>query len=103
MTQNSNINPEGARAAALAAAERSNLREGLPPASPVARVLDAKLIRGELNYDQAIELLGKHYRDGVPAIELGLGSTLAAIGEKHGGVDLEPMRRDEPMRISDLS
>lgn len=103
MTQNSNTNPEGARVAALAAAERSNLREGLPPASPVARALDAKLIRSELTYDQAIEILGKHYRDGVPAVELGLGSTLTVISEKHGGVDLEPMRRDEPMRVSDLS
>ncbi|MFC4251599.1 hypothetical protein [Sinimarinibacterium flocculans] len=102
MTQNSNTNPEGARAAALAAAERSNLREGLPPASPVVRVLDAKLIRGELTYDQAIEILGKHYRDGVPASEFGLGSALAEIGETHGGVELEPMRRDEPMRIADL-
>lgn len=54
--------PEGARAAALAAAERSNLREGLPPSSPFAREIDTKLIRGEMTYDQAIVALGKHHR-----------------------------------------
>lgn len=54
--------PEGARAAALAAAERSNIREGLPPASPFARALDSKLIRGEMSYDQVIAALGKHHR-----------------------------------------
>jgi len=102
MTQNSNTNPEGARAAALAAAERSNLREGLPPSSPLCRALGQRIIRGELTCDQAIEILGKHYRDGVPASEFGLGSALAEIGETHGGVELEPMRRDEPMRIADL-
>lgn len=103
MKQNSDVDPQGARTADLAAAERSNLREGLPPSSPLCRELGQRIIRGELTYDQAIEMLGKHYRDGAPAVELGLGSTLAAIGEKHGGVELEPMRRDEPMRISDLS
>jgi len=37
-----------------------------------------------------------------PAGALGLGSALAAIGAKYGGVDIELMRCDSPMRIADL-
>lgn len=62
MTNTPDIHPQGARAAALAAAERSNIREGLPPSSPFARGLEAQLVRGELTFDQAIDALGKHYR-----------------------------------------
>ncbi|MES0873708.1 hypothetical protein [Sinimarinibacterium thermocellulolyticum] len=65
MNHNSDIHPEGARAVALAAAERSNIREGLPPSSMFSRDLDAKLIRGEITYAQAIDALGKHYRAAV--------------------------------------
>lgn len=56
------LHPQGARAAALAAAERSNLREGLPPSSPYARTLEAQLVQGAVTFDQAIDALGKHYR-----------------------------------------
>jgi len=62
MKQTPSIHPEGARSAALAAAERSNIREGLPPSSPFARELEQRIIRGELTYDQAIDALSKHYR-----------------------------------------
>jgi len=62
MKQSPKIHPQGALVADLAAAERSNIREGLPPSSPFARELEQRIIRGELSYDQAIDALGKHYR-----------------------------------------
>lgn len=37
-----------------------------------------------------------------PAGATRLGSALAAIGEKYGGIELELPNRDEPMRIAEL-
>ena len=58
------IHSRDSRAAALAAAERSNRREGLPPSSAFGRQLDRRLIDGEIDYEQAITALAAHYRRG---------------------------------------
>lgn len=49
------------RRAALAAADRSNDQEGLPPASPFAQALDASYIDGTLTAAQIAERLRGHY------------------------------------------
>lgn len=62
MSTEKNEHPQGARAAAFNAAERSNLREGLPASSPFAKAVEAKVIQGDMSFSQAIDALGKHYR-----------------------------------------
>jgi len=37
-----------------------------------------------------------------PAGTIRLGSALAAIGDKYGGIELEPASRDETMRTAEL-
>jgi len=50
-----------ARREALDAAERSGVREGLPPASDYARAIAARYASGKLTADQAIAYIIKHH------------------------------------------
>jgi Antitoxin VbhA len=52
-----------ARRKALDAAERSGIREGLPPVSPVAREIAGRYATGELTADEAVALIVQQYRE----------------------------------------
>ena len=51
-----------ARRAGLEAAERSNVREGLPPRSDAARALGERYAKGELTADQAVAEVVQYHR-----------------------------------------
>jgi len=51
-----------ARREALAAAERSGIREGLPPVSEFARDVGERYAKGELTGEQGVAEIIKHHR-----------------------------------------
>lgn len=60
---NLTLEPQQARREALDAAERSGIREGLPPVSEFARVIGDRYVTGELTGDEGIEAIIQHHRD----------------------------------------
>ncbi len=50
------------RRAGLDAAERNNIREGLPPRSEFARAVGERYARGELTSDEAVAEVIKYHR-----------------------------------------
>jgi len=54
---------QAARREGLAAAERSGIREGLPPVSPPARAIAERYAVGELTADEAVELIAQLHRE----------------------------------------